>query len=212
VWTYDNLGQLVAIESSTKSPSADHVTTRITEVRYNAAGSISSIVHTGGEEWRYIYSDLGQLAMVIKPGGARIVYQYDSLGRLASRSEASVRHEQFTYYPDSKLKTRKLVVVNGITTDYVYNESGRIVSETYSNNVRPKTFKYDSVGRLVQVKYPDGTDTIYTYDLNDRIVTIRGNNQAEVDYQYSDDGKRIAIPVKVSNQESTSENHAGILK
>jgi len=160
------------------------------EIRYgyNAVGSVSIIIYSGGDSVNYFYDAANRLMKVIDWKKNTFTYQYDSSGRVT-----------------------KLTYPTGIYCDYTYDATGRILSKysKYKNNkiLYGQSFSYhnDSVVELRWGSYPKdvGTENLansyraddaflgnavtkYVNDNNgDRTREIKGTDT--IFYQYSID-------------------------
>ena len=70
----------------------------------------------------------------------------------------------------------------GNKTEFRYDVNGKCIAET--DCMGSKEFSYDVVGRLVQVKEPNGGITKYEYDAEDHVIHIIDpmNNEVHLEY------------------------------
>jgi RHS repeat-associated protein len=135
------------------------------------------------------------------PAGDSITAQYDSMGRLLSQKhlEASgvVLTEQTNeYYPDGTVK--KAQECQGIDCEQsqvqVFNSLGHLIETTESAAVFEEghlrkqnyttSFEYDSLGNLISVQDPEGSQVQYSYDTIGRPTSItQGNRRTFLEYQ-----------------------------
>lgn len=173
-----------------RNPEKDVILSEVT-IEWNGKGQVLRIARSADQIERYIYADNGLLSMIVRPDTTRVTFQYDRLGRLTQRSDPAKRVESYSYHLNSRVKTKTVIEPGGKRSEYEYDLLGRPISEKKPGEIKPKISEYDIGGRLVKVTHPDGSTTLYAYDMLDRVVSVRGNHQPEVDYVYDADGKRI---------------------
>lgn len=142
---YDGLNNL------NQQVSPDTGTTNNT---YDAAGNLLTQTDAKGQVTTYTYDALNRITSIAYQGGATHGYQYDQgingLGRLTQITE-----------PNS-------------ITQYVYNQKGRLTSETRTLNAIAYVtgYSYDAAGRMTSITYPSGRQITYTLDSLGRIQQI----------------------------------------
>ena len=153
----------------------------------------------------------GLIGSVIYGNEDRVEYTYDSLDRLISKSvngQAKLRK----HYNDKGLVARSEDILNGNTTDYVYDMTGRLIrSHVYGERSAGTKYKYDSMDRITELIpsvgdeyieniYTYGSDNLlshmyqgvlyytYTYDHLNRVETetvrFQGGNELKNEYDY----------------------------
>jgi len=66
--------------------------------------------------------------------------------------------------------TNRILVASGLATALLFLSTG-IVSQAFAGTT---TYKYDTLGRVIEVDYPDGSIITYTYDkAGNRTATVR---------------------------------------
>ena len=100
---------------------------------------------------------------MIQPSGVSIKYTYDDLGRLKT-FKASDKSIHYSYRYD--LNDNILQITDHIhnsTTDTSYDAYNRLISEKLGNELT-LTYAYDKMDRLINVTFPDQSESKYTYD------------------------------------------------
>ena len=136
-YSYDGLSNL----NSQTSPDAGN-----TVNTFDAAGNISTSTDAKSQVTSYTYDSLNRVTSITYHGGVLHTYQYDQgtngVGRLTTVIE-----------PNS-------------TTQYGYNQKGRLATETrtISGVAYVTGYAYDAFGRLTGMTYPGGRTVTYTLD------------------------------------------------
>ena len=159
---------------------------------------------------RYEYTTTGGERTAVSesyPDGTTVEteYSYDSCGRLVSENiiekksgEEKVTDIQYIY---DRVGSRTSKTVNGITTEYDYNELNQLVSERTTNadgQVSQTEYSYDSNGNLTRT-VSDSKICDYSYDLYNRMT---GFTDGIVSYGYTYDAEGV-------RRSKTSYNESG---
>lgn len=161
---YDGVGNQIAIVATVITPDAsDRIVT--TRWGYDSSNRLTDLWEgVGTPEQKHIqirYNSYGQKEALIKPNGTALLYTYDDMGRLATQQSADgTCAYQFTYDNNSHLVT--ITGPEG-TTQRVYDENDRLVSETLANGLTLDCV-YDGLGRSMQVTLPDQSAIGYEYN------------------------------------------------
>lgn len=153
------------------------------------SGRVSSIAHQredGGVivSFDYEYRPDGKVKTVREvtaKGQNTESYEYDLLGRVTSVENSDGDHIAYTY---DSVGNRKTETSKGRTTTFEYDLLGQLVR---SGAI---TYRYDNSGNLVVRR--DGEtrkSTEYEYDMDNRLVTVRGAKK--IRYTYDGLGNRI---------------------
>jgi RHS repeat-associated protein len=169
---YDSSGNLVSLTD----PGGN-----TTSLTYDAQGRLSTKT-VSGVTWTYTY-DTAFPARVIsvlsnQPANWRgWKYDYYQPGSLAPgslfhvrrvRSDGTTIDDVAEYTYDSKGRLTRKDDVSGATT-YSYYSTGELFSVTGAIS---QTFEYDNLGRMTKSIDYFGKATTYTYDANDRVLTM----------------------------------------
>ncbi|MGA8364941.1 MAG: RHS repeat-associated core domain-containing protein [Solirubrobacteraceae bacterium] len=182
--TYDSLDRLSTSTDGDGNEAKYH---------YDNLGRVKEIGYSDGSSVTYHYDGDGNLKEEISPTGTAL-YTYDGMSRRTSSTYGAQTVSE-TYYPDSQLK--ELTDAGG-TVSYTYNKDGQLatVSDPATRKLTDPATKEPAVvqlhwdtdqpsnfphGLLTEVDDPIGTatektgnlQTLYTYDANDRVKTIK---------------------------------------
>ncbi|MGQ9779049.1 MAG: hypothetical protein ACUVRM_04100 [Bacillota bacterium] len=158
---YDERGRLVSITEGMGLEA------RVTRFAYNSQGYIESTTDPMERTTGFEYDLAGRVTAQIRPDGRRIPFTYDTNGNVTSITPPGRPTHTFTYTPVDleDVYTPPLVAGNGVNvTDCDYNLNRQIIRVTRPDG-RSIGFEYDTMGRLVTVRTPDG-EIGYIYDLD----------------------------------------------
>ncbi len=137
----------------------------------------------------YTYDPAGNILQMKNQDAAQVIkeqwnYTYDTLNRLKTATGGpSGQNYSLNYQYDS---TWNRIQLNG--TLYAYNEMNELLSSGSTNG--NCTFTYDLYGNCIRKE--DGTNIWeYTYDCENRLISVKKNGQTVEQYVYDGDGKRI---------------------
>jgi len=182
--------------------------------------------HVSGAEWgnanmglTEVNRDaLGRPVRLIQQDGASTTLNFDRAGRLVSREYRRLEDgmigpvagsESLVYDNASRLVSASSSLYSNLVT-FEYDDAGRVVSESLVIGDRTYTlgYAYNSVGKLAQIVYPDGSTVV-------RNFTPRGRLQ---DIDYDPDGvgplnsRRIAeILYDAGGREAERWHHNGLV-
>lgn len=104
--------------------------------------------------------------LTIGPNGT--VFRYDDVGRIAEIAPVSQPSTSFTYDADGLVATER--GPRGVRT-YAYDAAGRVIAVALDGDGDTR-IGYDINGRRVREDHPDGTVTVYRWDVFDRLAAI----------------------------------------
>jgi RHS repeat-associated protein len=213
----------------TTSYSYDNIG-RTTEVTYPAIEGVSATI-------TYVYYDSSNYVTITNQNGNVVKQYYDGLGRLTSVQTYNGTNlystESYTYNWDNEVATNTLPGSSVYT--YTYNQDGQQIkvvnpdstsSTTAYNTVantktvtdangHPTVYTYDWDGRLLSVKqYYSATGyytTSYTYDLSGNLLSTTDANGATTTYHYDDLNRLIKTTYPGGSYLSQSYNSVGDL-
>jgi RHS repeat-associated protein len=191
-FVYDERGNIVSISHANGTYTAYEYDSdnRLTSLKnYNTSGTIL-------DSYSYTYDANGNRTSVTSTAGT-INYQYDELNRLTQ--ETLLDGTTITYAYDAAGNRTSKTVTNGgsTTTNYTYDDGNQLTAVngqayTYDANGNltsngTKTFVYNEINQLVQVKTSGGTVIAsYTYDDQGRRISVTASGST-VYYHYSGD-------------------------
>jgi len=150
-YTVNGLGNV------TQQVSPDTGTTAST---HDAAGNLLTQTDAKNQVTTYVYDELNRVTSITFDDGSKQTYAYD---------QGTYGVGLLTQVKDLNPST---TVISQI--DYVYNQKGRVTSETRTvNSVAYVTsYSYDSYGRLEGMTYPSGRTLSYTFDALGRVNQV----------------------------------------
>lgn len=169
--------------------------TVITTYMYDIFGRIACQT-AGQESISYTYDDNGnQLTMTDSSGTTERTY--DELGRVLTKTVPVFGTSAYEY----DILDRAMGEYSEKTTDPAgnitikgYDKAGRLVSVKDSSDAEPTTYTYDGIGRKSSLEYPNGTETQYTYDDNNRLTQLINSGTENDDvytYTYDNAGNQL---------------------
>jgi len=165
---------------------------RIETYTYDDLNRLKTVTDNDQNVTTYEYDDVGNRAAVVRSNGNSTGYQYDSLNRLTQvqekRADDSV-YQQFDYQLHDTGRREKITELGGRVTDYIYDALYRLTDETIADPINGNysaNYSYDFVGNRTASTI-DGVSTVFTYDLNDRLIQQGG----EI-YTYDDNGNTLS--------------------
>jgi len=156
-----------------------------TTLTYDYETDLLKSVTFGNSTEKYSYLADGSFDKLTKPSGKFLTNAYDSKGRLTSNG-----YRNLTYYESGDF-TDMLKTANNTngTLNYFYDELKRIdyYTDYFGNTVG---YKYDLVGNITKLIYPDNKTVTYTYNANNQLKTVKADwlNKTIVTYTYRNDG------------------------
>ena len=155
---------------------------------YDAVGNILEVIDESGNLTQYRYSLLGDIIEVIDALGHSTKYEYDKTRRLN-------RVEQYRLIGDTLADIKK---VEAQITNYERNKKGEVtaIKSPLDKVVR---FKCDGMGNVVSKLDEDGLETLYEYNLVNKLSKI----------SYAD-GKTVALSYNPLKQLTEMKDWLGI--
>jgi RHS repeat-associated protein len=175
-----------------------------TTYNYNSLNRLASLNSATGvstlSSYTYTLGAAGNRTAVTELGGRTVNYTYDDLYRLTNETIANDSHG-----------------ING-TVSYGYDPVGNRLSRTSSvAGVPSQSSTYDANDRLTADIYdPNGNTTIsngngYSYDFENRLVSLSTQNSGLSTFLYDGDGNRVAKTINgvTTNYLVDTNNHTG---
>lgn len=173
-YTYDNNGNLTAIDgpltnlTDTSTFSFDYANRLVSTIRRDGVGNVltNTFAYDGygnelartnlhGQVTRSYYDDLHRRTAIVLP----------NITTAESNSVAPTILSGFDIFDN----VAALVDANSNQTSYAYNARKQRIAAYYPDNTQ-ETFTYDTAGRLIESIAPNGSYTVYGYDLLDRVT------------------------------------------
>jgi RHS repeat-associated protein len=157
-YTYDSMNRLLSRQPDQSLTDAPEIFT------YTPTGKRATMTDASGIT-TYIYDDHDRLSQKQTPQGT-LTYTYDSAGNVASMTSSNT---------------------NGVSVAYTYDNLNRL--ETVVDNrlvgQQTTTCSYDPASNLATVTYPNGLQSTFTYDTQNRVTAL---SNAAASYTYTLDG------------------------
>jgi RHS repeat-associated protein len=152
-YSYDGLNRLL---SRTPDPNSGEPTVSFT---YTATGKRASMTDASGTT-TYTYDSLDRLTMKATPEGT-LNYTYDAAGNLASMTSSD----------------------GNASVDYTWDELNRLstVVDNRLSGSNTTTYSYDPANNLATATYPNGLQTTFAYDTQNRMTGVSSRTGS---YQY----------------------------
>ncbi len=162
-WTWDDRGQLVAVEQTVRGETsttrvdrddAGRITTladgdQVTELAYDAAGQLTDLSLPDGRRWRFTYEH-GRRVHEVGPDGAERRFRYDPAGQLVA-VESADGTTRLTY--DDLGRRVRRAGPDGAEVAYAWGAGGRLSTliRTDGDDVTTVEMTIDPTGDLVAV-------------------------------------------------------------
>jgi RHS repeat-associated protein len=177
-YAYDVLGRTAQITRPDAQTVTYSYTSRATSVQDEGNGSnpvqkiyqndglgrLTSVCEVSGTILSGLTPTPGACSQDIAATGFLTTYQYDPLGNLTQVAQGGLNPRGMTYDGLSRLVAETIPEVQNSTTTYNYNSVGDLyqrirptVNQTTPTVTTTTTYTYDSLHRLTQIQYSDGT-------------------------------------------------------
>ncbi|WP_238175986.1 putative Ig domain-containing protein, partial [Kribbella albertanoniae] len=192
-YTYDDATRTATVTS----PEEIQVSTRKTR-----HGEVAEVTDGSGGKTKYEYNQDGQLLKVFDETNILVRENtYDPSGRLETTTDGRGMVVRFGYDDADRVRERKVVSDNNLTTEHQFNSLGQTVTVVEGKGTIAQlvtSYTYDRMGRLKQVVVdPDGLRLLTRYDYNGlgEAVTIqRGTletpNQQVTKFEFDNLGRK----------------------
>lgn len=162
---------------------------------YDPAGNLTSKTDRNNNTIRYSYDSINRMTQKSFPDGTAVALNYDALNRLTQVADTtttlgvsydtvghpSASTTQYSFLPgqvfttstsyDDASHTTRFTAPDGTTTDYSYDELGRLASLN-SSLAGPFAFSYDALDRRTLLTRPNGVTTEYSYDPLSHLLSV----------------------------------------
>lgn len=160
----------------------------VTRYSYDAGDRIVQITDPRNLVTSYVMDGLGLKWQQVSPDSGTTSYSYDAYGRVATITDANATQTTFSYDAINRVQAITAGSVthtssydactNGVgrlcsvsdptgTTSYTYTPYGQLAGRGFSiaGTAYALGYGYNSMGQLVSLVYPDGSQATYTYNL-----------------------------------------------
>ena len=154
---------------------------------YDALGRVTG-VQTGNGSTAYHYDLAGNLATLEMPNGITASFAHDVRNQMTSlsyeRGGSTLATFGYAYTPAGR---RKTITEPGATTNFAYDQIGRLISETRAGSSPfARQYEYDLAGNRTRTT-TNGLQVLSTYDANDRLLAA-----GSVSYTYDPRGNVVS--------------------
>lgn len=168
---YDAAGNVVSLRD------ANNNTTTYT---YDALNRVRRMTYADGSFSEYTYDVKNNITARRLTNGTIINYGYDTLNRVISKTLPDGQVYSYTYDAIGRLTS----ATNAAGTIlFTYDALNRITSESF--NGRTVRYNYSISGRTQTTIYPDSSVITKTFDIRNRLISIKKNEVPLVSYQYN---------------------------
>jgi len=199
-WEYDLLGRVVAIRNEANEEM---------RFEYDAKGSLILQRFFDGRTERYLYDEMDNLIAIGEADGSVTRVSLDAAGKVV-RLEGTGTTETVDY--DEVGRATRLSV-DDVVVAVDYDPDQRVIREEQHGTVLTRDYTatgecsrlavsglgqrlcdYDLRGRMTKLLDFDGTEFTFTYDLSDRVTSMRVEG-LEVRYDYGDIDRLVSARV-----------------
>ncbi len=199
-YRYNGIGQLVGVDDK-MIPA-----TRSLGYEYDIAGRRAALVHPDGARFTYEYDTLGRLRFLWRETDRLLEHRFTATGELDRRlNSGGTFQSSFAYDAARRMRQQTIAKSSShdVTHSWSFNPANQVTGETKGNAlhhwdghpaqtidhdyaanglnqytaVGAQTLTYDANGNLAA----DGFNA-YTYDMENRLVEVSGQNGAELTY------------------------------
>ena len=217
------------LNESGKIAQVEDALGHVSQLRYDANGNMTGIVHADGTSTGIEYdsagnplsvqdalghtvdfgwdAQFGHLAQVSDQRGNAIGYGYDSQGNLNTITYADSSSESYSYNVDGYLQAA--VSRSGESVSYTFNGVGHLTEKSYADGSKA-TFAYDAHGNLISAVDAD-SHTTFEYDSADRLIKTTDGDGRWLSYAYDAAGHRTQMADQAGHITNYSYNDRGHL-
>ena len=156
---------------------------------YNLRGDMTVALNGRGNPTYFGYDAVSRLASETDGIGDSTYYAYDPAGHLTDRLDGEGRWVQWSY--DGLGRRVATAYQDGAYAYFTFDAAGRAIAmrDTWGES----QYEYDSAGRLVGRRWPDGRCVYYEYDAASNVTALTGPDGGTTYYQYGPLGRMESI-------------------
>jgi len=150
---------------------------------YDAVGNITQVTDENGNVTQYKYSALGDVVEVIDAAGSSTKYSYDAMRRLTGLMLMGDEVQVTTYKRNNKGEVVEVISPLGDVVKYGYDQVGNVTSKLDEDNLET-LYDYNLVNKLAKVTYADGKTVAFEYNALKQLTEMRdwlGTTKIETD-------------------------------
>ncbi|RFM25649.1 RHS repeat-associated core domain-containing protein [Deminuibacter soli] len=181
VYRYDSYRNLLGVQDELG---------RVKNYQYDERGNVTGIGLPGQGEVSVVYNGYDQPLQVTRPNGGVWQYTYDERGNMLEQRDAEGGITQYEYLHGL---VSRIVNPAGNATRLLHNRRYELSEVVLPNNARVH-YRYDELGRCVQLEDIYGNQQLRKYDLNNNITEVReaDGNVRHIQYDAMDNAVRAA--------------------
>ena len=184
-YTYDAMGQVLTRE--------DALGNRVSYT-YDLLGQVTSMTDALGNKTAFTYTADGRVATVTDAEGNTTRYTYDACGNLIQTTDACGHVTDYQYDLQNN-RIRECLSESGeqkCVTLYQYDRKGRMIKEI-SPLLEEKEYVYDGNDNLLSFRDEEQQETIVSYDLNNRPVSVTYGDGRTAALRYNKRGELVEL-------------------
>ena len=170
-YTYDANGNLASVTDARGSS---------TSYQYDANDQLTKITFANGKTQQFVYDANGNTVTFTDESGHQMGFVYDALNRLTQKSYPDNSSDSFTYDANGNMLTANNAHAQ---VSFTYDPIGRMLSETLDS--KTTSYAYNTKQRTLTKTYPSGRTIVEEYDLRQRMIGIKENNNYFVTLAYN---------------------------
>lgn len=168
---YDNAGRLMV-----STDCSGHAT----RFSHDERGYLSGVTDAEGNETSYRRDARGQLTTIRRADGVEEQFTWDGNGNLTTYRDGADQVTEYAYNALNQLNSRNVINRQATTVEerwnysvgYSYDKQGWLTT-LHNENREATTFRYDSLGQLIEETGFDGRTISYEYDDAGRLAVTR---------------------------------------
>jgi RHS repeat-associated protein len=170
---------------------------RVTKYTYDTDNNLTSIEYPDGRKNEMTYDSNGLLLAVKNNDGTKTTVTRNSRGEIESITDEENR--TVTIGRDIMGRVIKETSPSGREVGYVWGGSGCLgcsgddlkLTKIIDSGNKQWEFKYDIMGNVIEMIYPDSSKLKQDYDVAGRLTTFTNKRSQQIQYEYDTDGRMI---------------------
>ena len=197
------------------TPSSDTVYS-VTKYEYSRFNNLVKLTDPLNKEEIYNYDLNGNMNSKVDRNGSVISMTYDGLNRLLTNivTNTSMPEYNSSISYSYTLTGNRLNVSGGSNSSYIYDNLGRLITETEGQIT--KEYTYDAANNrktlIIKQSGQAKVNTSYTYDNLNRLYQVYENGQLTATYAYDSNGNRQNLTYSNGDSTDYTYNLANKLK
>lgn len=190
IFTYDTDGNVTRTEET----YYHNLSPIVTDFTYNAQGDLTFIEYMDGKTQEMVYDGKGLLQTFKKNDGTEITVSRNDRGEIISITDEEDR--TVTIERDILGRVTKETSPSGRDVQYVWENTGCSscgsdvkLTKVIDPGNKQWEFKYDVMGNVIEMIYPDSSKLLKEYDDAGRPVKFTNKRGQIIQYQYDSDGR-----------------------